>query len=226
VERVTSLVVDDVSRRFGRRWALAHVSIDIAEGDAWMLLGNNGSGKSTLLRCLATALRVHEGRIQLGGRDLWTDRHELRPAIAFLAHQTHLYDDLSARENLHVWARLGGLPSTGTDALIERVGLDPGRRDPVRVFSAGMRRRLALARLLLKTPRLVLLDEPFTALDPGGRELVVGVANTLRAAGATLVVATHLFEVTRRVCDQAVVLDAGKTTYVGPADGVTQQAYE
>jgi heme exporter protein A len=217
---VTSLVVDDVSRRFGRRWALAHVSVRITGGDAWMLLGNNGSGKSTLLRCLATALRVHEGHIRLDGRDVWADRHELRPTIGFLGHQTHLYDDLSGLENLHVWARLGGSRGEHAEELLERVGLDPGRRDPVRVFSAGMRRRLALARLLLKSPRLVLLDEPFTALDPGGRELVVDVVRTLRAAGATLVVATHLFEITRRVCEQAIVLDAGAATYVGPAEGV------
>src|SRR5688500_20051741 len=134
-----------------------------------MLLGHNGSGKSTLIRCLSTALRVHEGRIRFDGHDLWEDRAKLRSRIAVLGHQPALYDDLSASENLSVWAQLGGIQAD-VRGLLEQVGLDPDRRDPVRTFSAGMRRRVAIARMLLKQPELVLLDEPFTALDPGGRE--------------------------------------------------------
>ncbi len=218
----STLHVEDVSRRYGRRWALVHVALTIGAGESWMVLGNNGSGKSTLLRCLATALRVHEGRILFGDRDLWAHRFELRSEIAFLAHQTHLYDDLSAVENLRVWARLGGMDRSGTE-LLERVGLDPSRRDPVRTFSAGMRRRVALARVLLKTPRVVLLDEPFTALDPGGRQLVVEIVRDLSKAGASVVMATHLFAVSRQVCDRAVLLDAGRVTYAGWADGAPRE---
>ena len=219
----STLHVEDVSRRYGRRWALVHVALTLGAGESWMVLGNNGSGKSTLLRCLATALRVHEGRIRYGERDLWEHRFEVRSEIAFLAHQTHLYDDLSAIENLRVWAHLGGLDRSGAEALLDRVGLDPSRRDPVRTFSAGMRRRVALARVLLKTPKVVLLDEPFTALDPGGRALVVEIVRDLSRSGATVVMATHLFAVSRQVCDRAVLLDEGRVTYAGAADGAPRE---
>lgn len=211
--------IEDVSRRYGRRWALVHVDVEIRPGEAWMLLGHNGSGKSTLIGCLSTALRVHEGRITMGGRELWEHRQDLRGRIAVLGHKPHLYDDLSAAENLSVWAGLGG-QEADIPALLRRVGLDPERRDPVRTFSAGMRRRAALARMLLKKPDLVLLDEPFTALDPAGRELLVGVVRSLRDAGATVVMATHLPQAARAVCEHALILEQGRPIYTGSVDGL------
>ncbi len=179
-----------------------------------MLLGPNGSGKSTLIKCLSTALRTHHGRVLLNGQELWPNRAQLRRKIAVLGHQAHLYDDLSAMENLGVWARLGGY-TPDVPSLLAQVGLDPERRDPVRTFSAGMRRRLALARMLLKDPDLVLLDEPFTALDPAGRGLLMDVIRSLQAKGATLLMATHLPAVAADVCDHALMLEAGKVVYRG-----------
>lgn len=210
------LHVDDLSRRYGPRWALVHVSLKVEAGQGCMLVGPNGSGKSTLIKCLATALSPHRGRVLLGGTEVWPERARLRREIAYLGHQPHVYDDLSAVENLEVWARLGGY-TPDARALLDRVGLDPARRDPVRTFSAGMLRRIALARMLLKQPKLVLLDEPFTALDPPGRELMISVANELRATGAVLVMATHLPTVATRICDQAMALEAGRVVYDGPS---------
>lgn len=219
---MAKLEIDDVSRRYGRRWALIHVSLRIEAGEGWMLLGHNGSGKSTLIRCLSTALRIHEGRIRFDGMDLWDERAKLRSKIAVLGHQPSLYDDLSAAENLSVWAQLGGIRAD-VRGLLEQVGLDPDRRDPVRTFSAGMRRRVAIARTLLKKPEIVLLDEPFTALDPGGREWLIGVIRELRAGGATLVMATHLPQVARAVAEHAVILDAGKVAYRGTVDELPKE---
>ena len=206
--------LEGVARRFGPRWAVARVDLTLEPGASWMLTGANGSGKSTLLRCLATALRPHQGTLRYGGRDLWTHRREIRPEIAYLAHQLHLYDDLSQRDNLVVWARMGGLRAD-VDALLHRVGLDPTRRDPVRALSAGMKRRLALARVLLKAPRLLLLDEPFGALDPDGRQLVIEVVREIQDRGATLVLATHLPSSARHVCAEALVMEAGQITWRG-----------
>jgi len=211
------LHVDDLSRRYGRRWALIHVTVEVAAGQGCMLVGPNGSGKSTLIKCLATALSPHRGAVRLDGTDLWASRGELRRSIAYLGHQAHVYDDLSGAENLEVWARLGGY-TPDIPALLQRVGLDPERPDPVRTFSAGMRRRIALARMLLKSPKLVLLDEPFTALDPPGRELMLSVARQLKEQGAALVMATHLPSVASRVCERALALEAGRVTYDGPAE--------
>jgi heme exporter protein A len=213
------LHIDDLSRRYGRRWALIHVSTTLAAGQGCMLVGANGSGKSTLIKCLATALHPHQGRALLDGEDLWLQRARLRPKIAYLGHQAHVYGDLSATENLKVWADLGGY-TPDISQLLNRVGLDPTRHDAVRTFSAGMQRRIALARMLLKKPKLVLLDEPFTALDPTGRELMISVIAELKASGAAVLMATHHPAESAQVCERALALDAGKVKYDGPSDSL------
>ncbi len=209
------IVFDQCARRFGRRWALGGVSFSVKAGEGVMLTGHNGSGKSTLLRCLSTALKLHQGQIRIGGLDLWSNRYVLRPHMGFLSHAGYLYDDLSGADNLRVWARLGGF-SVDPYPLLERVGLPPKRLDPVRTYSAGMRRRLAVARLMLQKPKIILLDEPYTALDAEGRDLVTEVAASLRAEGATLLMATHLVEYARSVCDRHVQLLDGCLDGDGP----------
>lgn len=201
--------IEKLARRFGRRWALAGVSVSVPAGTAWMLTGPNGSGKSTMLRCIATAIKPHHGVIRLDGQDLWANRRTLRRQVGFLGHNLHVWDDLSPADNLDAWSRLGGQPFRSAE-LLQRVGLDPKRRDPVRTMSAGMKRRLALARLLLKAPRLALLDEPFGALDPQGRDLVIDVLGELRGNGSTVLLATHLPRVAARACSHAMVLEDGK----------------
>lgn len=185
-----------------------------------MLLGPNGSGKSTLLRCISTALTLQEGEIRLGGRNVWTDRSDLRRDIAMLAHASCLYDDLSATQNLDVWAKMGGFKAD-LGELLERVGLPADRPEPVRTFSAGMHRRLAFARVLLKRPRLVLLDEPFSSLDPDGRALFSELVLDIRKTGATVVIASHMPRDAAPLCDQAIVLEAGRKVWEGsPQDAI------
>jgi heme exporter protein A len=210
------LVVEELAVRFGPRWALAHVGLQVPDGGSLLLLGHNGSGKTTLLRCLATAIPYDHGRITLDGIDLWAGREALRPRIAMFGHATRLWDDLSARDNLATWAGLFGLRDD-LDARLARVGLaDTGDR-PARTFSAGMKRRLALAVVLLKRPRLALFDEPFTNLDADGRALVSTVIDEVRAQGALTVVCTHLPDLGARHCDDALVLDDGQVAWRGPA---------
>jgi len=208
---------EQVARRFGRRWALAGVSFSVKAGEGVMLTGPNGSGKSTLLRCLSTALKIHHGSIRVNGDELWSHRYPIRPLIGFLSHAGYLYDDLSGADNLRVWSKLGGI-SVDPYPLLERVGLPPKRLDPVRTYSAGMRRRLALARLMLQKPRLVLLDEPYTALDAEGRDLVTQIACDLRAEGATLLMATHLVDYAQAACDRHVSLLDGKLVGDAPLE--------
>ena len=193
---------------------MARVTLDVPPGGALMVTGANGSGKTTLLRCIATALKPHHGQIRLGEVDIWADRREARKRIALLSHASRLYEDLSAAENLRSWARMGGL-AVDVPAALARVGLPADRRDPVRTFSAGMKRRLALARALLKNPDVLLLDEPFAALDPDGRELVGRLVDEIRASGVTLVVATHLPGSALSFCDQAAHMDDGRVIWRG-----------
>ena len=173
-----------------------------------MLTGANGSGKTTLLRCIATALKPTQGTATWAGANLWKSRTALRPRLSLYSHASALYEDLSGPDNLRVWAGFGGYDANVESRLAE-VGLDV-RSEPVRAYSAGMRRRLALARALMKEPELLLLDEPFAALDPDGRQLVATLVHKRRSSGTTLIVATHLPEDAAAICDSRIHLEAGR----------------
>ena len=186
----------DVSKRYGARWALSRVTFSLPRGGALMLTGHNGSGKTTLLRMLATATFPSMGGLKVLGLDTRDARMELRRKVGLLSHVSYLYEDLTAAQNLTILSRLASLGATreAIDSLIERVGLKERRDHPVRQYSAGMRKRLAIARLLLKAPELALLDEPFGELDPKGILEMEALIRELAQKGSTLVLATHLIE--------------------------------
>jgi len=210
----TGLHVRDLSRRFGPRWVLARVHLRVDAGESLLLLGPNGSGKTTLLRCLAAALKPHHGEATFNGVPIWEGRRIHRRHAELLSHASRLYADLGAAQNLSVWAQMGGYEAD-VHALLQRVGLHEVGPRPVRTFSAGMKRRLALARALLKRPQLVLFDEPFSALDPQGRDLVGDILSELREGGSTLVLSTHHPALGARYAEQAVVLESGQVRWRG-----------
>ena len=218
----------DICRRYGRRWALAEVSFEIPEGALVMVAGRNGSGKSTLLRILATAIRADRGTVRILGLDAKGERERVRQSVALLGHRTHLYEPLSALENLAVAARFLGRDAQRKSLLarLEEVGLGDRGDDPLHAFSAGMRQRLAIAFVLQQEPRVVLLDEPYGHLDPPGFLLVDGLLLRLRRQGSTVVMATHLVNRGRNLCDGALLLDGGRLTYAGTAAGLPPSAEE
>lgn len=201
-------------RRFGRRWAFARVDLQVEAGTRLLVVGANGSGKTTLLRVLGTVLRPSQGTLRLFGTDPAQDPVGVRRRLAMLSHHSGLYEDLSARDNLGVIARLGGHGAHDAGALLRAVGLDD-RPDPIRAYSAGMRKRLQVATLLLQRPELVLLDEPFAALDPAG---VDAVGALLRGLGATLIITSHRIAKAARLCDRALLLADGLPRWTGPAE--------
>jgi heme exporter protein A len=205
------------ARRYGPRWALAGVTFAVPSGTVMMLAGRNGAGKSTLLRVLATAIRPDRGTVSIGGFDVVRQREDVRKLTALLAHQNYLYDSLTAFENLALVADHLGVTRARVTPLLDRVGLGSRGADTVATFSAGMRKRLSLARLLLQEPRVALLDEPYGALDPPGFDLVDAVIADLRRDGATVIMATHQWERAASQSDTAVVLDQGRVTWQGPA---------
>jgi heme exporter protein A len=215
-----TITANALARRYGRRWALAGVTFDVAAGSVMMVAGRNGAGKTTLLRVLATAIRPDRGTVAVGGFDVVREREDVRKLTALLAHQNYLYDSLTARENLDVVADHLGTSRSRVLPLLERVGLGGRRDDVVATFSAGMRKRLSFARVLLQEPRVVLLDEPYGALDPPGFELVDSVIAELRGGGATILMATHQWERASRLCDTAMVLEQGAVKWQGRASDV------
>lgn len=206
-------------RRYGRRWALIDVSFRVQRGTALMVAGRNGSGKSTLFRVLATAIRADRGTARIEGKDVCAERQDVRHLIGLLSHQAYLYDSLTALENLQVVARFLGA-ATGRRALLallEEVGLADRADDPPATFSAGMRKRLSLARVLLKGAPVILLDEPYAQLDPPGFRLVDRLLGRLRERGATVLIATHLLERAAELCEQGILLEQGRLAWSGPA---------
>ncbi len=212
-----ALVCEDLSRRFGQRWAFARVSLRLDAGERLLLVGGNGSGKTTLLRVLSTLLRPSHGSMSLFGQDPTRDVAGVRRRVALLSHHAGLYEDLDARGNLRVLGRLGGWPVDGLDGLIRRVGLDPARTDPLRAYSAGMRKRLQLAAMLQQEPELVLLDEPFAALDPRGCD---DVARIISELPGTVIVASHQLRRAATICDRALLLGDGVPRWRGAAQEV------
>lgn len=201
--------VQDIGRRFGRRWALAGVSFQLPRGAVLMLAGHNGSGKTTLLRVLSTLLRPDLGRASVAGFDVVRQRDALRPKIALLSHDSYLYESLTAKENLELVGRFAG-SLDHVPELLARVNLADRANDAVSTFSAGMRKRLSFARVLLQRPEIVFLDEPYGQLDPEGFTLVDEVIADLKHRGATIVVATHQVEHVVNYADEKLTLAAGR----------------
>lgn len=207
-----ALALHDVSKRYGRHWALARLTYALPAGRSLLLTGHNGSGKTTLLRLVATALSPTAGRVEVLGRNAVDDRDAVRREVALLSHASFVYEDLTAHQNLVVLARLLGIgaPADAANALLTRVGLTRRTESPVRQFSAGMRKRLAIARLLLKAPALALLDEPFGELDPQGIQDMEAIIGELKGSGVTVVLATHLIDQGMALCEERLHLQEGR----------------
>ena len=208
----------DVSRHFGRRRALSHISLTLRSGEIVGLLGPNGAGKSTLITTLATLAAPTSGEVRYGNQPARALGAALRSRIGLLAHELHLYPELSARQNLTFFAELYGLDPRGrVDAALASAGLLDRADDPVSGFSRGMRQRLALERALLHQPRLVLFDEPFTGLDDRAAALVSDRLRRLAAEGAIVVLATHDLDLADGLVTRAALIRDGRLLSDEPA---------
>ncbi|HEY0303877.1 MAG TPA: heme ABC exporter ATP-binding protein CcmA [Longimicrobiales bacterium] len=201
------LAVDlqNIARRFARRWVLRGASLQVQPGEIVAMLGRNGSGKTTLLRVMATTLRPTRGTGTIYGKQLVKEADEVRECVGMLGHYAGIYDDLTASENLRFATRMSGMHVSReliADAL-HQVGLADEEKQRVRGFSAGMRRRLALARLILRPPRLMLLDEPYAAFDQHGIDFVNAFVRRIASEGGAAIIVTHdparVAEVTQRM---------------------------
>lgn len=217
----TRLTLSEVSRSFGRRRALTRVSLTCEAGQIMGLLGPNGAGKSTLIAIVSTLLAPSAGKVLYGEHDARSAGAILRGRIGLLAHDLHLYPELTAGENLEFFARLYGVadPRDRVGSALERAGLAERRDDIVTGFSRGMRQRLALERALLHEPRLVLLDEPFTGLDDAATRALVERLRDLKRQGCILLVATHDLETVEGLLDRVAVLRGGRLVEIGELGG-------
>lgn len=206
-----------ISRRYGRRWALREVNLSVARGTSIALLGANGSGKTTLLKAVAGLLQPHAGEIHLDGQAIDAVS---RKKIGFLSHEPYLYAPLTLRENLNFFGKLFGLGRGEISARIESLAaslrLTERMDDPIRSLSQGLRQRAALSRALFHDPEILLLDEPFSGLDPlavGRFEEVLGEVSD----GRVVIMTLHDTARARKLAKEIAVLSGGRLALRGEA---------
>jgi ABC-type multidrug transport system ATPase subunit len=201
-----------LTRVFGTQPAIVGVDLKLERGSVVLLRGPNGAGKSTLLRVIATALTPTYGGGSALGFDLVRERDEVRRRTELLGHDTRLYEDLTAIENLRFACALYGADAWRIPEVLERVGLAAVGGERVASFSHGMRQRVALARGLLRGPELLLLDEPYAGLDAGAKQTVDEVVLAARTAGNTVVLATHE-QVREGLVTATVLMESGRVVH-------------
>ena len=210
-----ALAVEGVWKFYGDYPALRDIRFDVEPGQCVALLGRNGAGKTTLLRILAGLSRCSKGAVKVFEKD--TLDRAARSSIGIIGHGIGIYDELSALENLKLFAGLYGLEHPDRSALewLERTGLDRVKDGLVREFSRGMRQRLAVARAFLHRPRLMLLDEPFTALDDRAIALLQSLLKESLSTGSTVVMSTHQLREALELATNVVLINRGKLAHIG-----------
>jgi len=202
---MNALEIADVWKYYGDFPALREVKLNVAPGSTLALLGRNGAGKTTLLRIVAGLSRPSRGSIKLQG------------SIGLLGHGIALYDELTAFENLTLFGRLYGLPDPRKRAeeMLERVGLGRVRDGLAREFSRGMRQRLAVGRAFLHDPEVLLLDEPFTALDDRAIAVLQSMIQDMRDRGRTIIMSTHQLREALELASHVALLQRGQIVHMG-----------
>lgn len=206
-----AISINHVSKAYGHYEVLHDITLTIPRGECFVLFGANGSGKTTLLKILATLQRPNSGKIQIFGYDGLKEKESIREIMIFLAHGSYLYEDLNANENLKFWLALRGLSPTDREikAALDRVAIGEFFDMKVRSFSAGMKKRLALARTMLARPSILLLDEPFTGLDGSGTEIMKDYIRETTARNGAVLLSTHDYDKIRDIANQSGILQQG-----------------
>jgi ABC-2 type transport system ATP-binding protein len=216
--------VAGVAHHYGSRCALAGIDLEVAEGELFALLGPNGSGKSTLFRLISTLAPVQQGTIAVAGHDAVADRRAVRALLGVVFQSPALDRKLTVRENLRFHGPLVGITGVplrrAIDALLERFNLADRADDRVEQLSGGMRRRVELAKGLLHRPRVLLLDEPSTGLDPAARaEFWQLLVDLRRREGTTVLLTTHLLDEANQV-DRLAIMDQGRIVALDAPDAL------
>ena len=203
-----------IRKHFGRREVLSGLDLSIGDGQIVALMGPNGAGKTTLLRIMATLMEPSSGDVLLGGKSVFEDPVVARRSIGVIGHSTYTYDDLTALENLRFFWSMNGLQRNSFDTaakdILRRVGLSHRMNDRASVFSKGMRQRLAIARAIIHSPKVLLLDEPFSSLDQKGIDVLTQILREERDRGCSVLVITHDVQRVAGLADRADILLKGR----------------
>lgn len=217
-----------LAREYGPVLAVSDVDLALGEGEFLVIFGPNGAGKSSLLGMLGGALRPTRGTVSIRGEPLDFSDGAWRRRVGVLSHKGFLYAHLTAEENLRFYGRLFGLPDLDTriPERLDRVGLTDRAHFEVRQLSHGMRQRLSLARALLHDPDVVLLDEPYTGLDPSAAAVLRGVLRELRDGRRTVVMVTHNLSEGLELATRVAIQVSGKLAWEGSTAQLERDGFE
>ncbi|MGH2534232.1 MAG: ABC transporter ATP-binding protein [Thermomicrobiales bacterium] len=206
----TMIEVRDLKKHYGAVRAVDGVTFTVPTGEIFGLLGHNGAGKTTTIRMLTGRTRPTEGEAFVAGIDVTKDRDQVKPLINLVFEDQNLYERLSGRENLTVFADLYGVPHSRADELLEQVGLLDAAKRKVKTYSSGMKQRLLVARALINGPRVLFLDEPTRGLDPTSARDLRELIARLSAAGTTVFLTTHYMEEADELCHRVAFISSGR----------------
>ncbi len=226
--KICMVEIRNLKKSYTLKPVLRGINLDVQQGERVALLGANGAGKTTLLRILACLTRPGMGTVSILGLDSVQQAQQVRALIGFVAHQPYLYPELTALENLLFFARMYAVKQ-GREravALLQRVGLERRMHERVGTFSRGQVQRLAWARALLHSPRLLLLDEPDTGLDQQGHELVNALLTEHTERGGSVLFTTHQLERVLPLAERVVILSAGRIVFTGETANVDLDALQ
>lgn len=215
-----------LTKAFGTRKAVDNVSFALPKGAFLSIFGSNGAGKTTLLNMLSTLSRPSSGTLSIAGFDAKEHSEDIRERIGYISHFSMLYPDLTAEENLMFYSRLYGVdePQIRVDNLLEAVGLAHRKFDVVRTFSRGMIQRVSIARALVHDPEIVLLDEPYSGLDPHAVDIFDELIGKVRSH-RTFVMVSHDLAKGFEMCTHALVMARGRVVSFSKRDDLSFDAF-
>ena len=218
--------VHNLTKKFGNKTVFTDINFSVKNGDFLTIVGPNGAGKTTLLKIMATLVKATEGTVEIEGFDIKQSPEKVRGIIGVISHNTYLYSELTAVENLKFFGKMYAVPEIDTrlDDALEQTGLEHRKDDRVGTFSRGMKQRLSIARAILHKPAVLLLDEPYTGLDQQASASLESVLNSLTGSGITTIMISHDLKRSLALSDQVMILASGTVRYHAPASKIADVA--
>ncbi len=225
-DRKSALQIQNVTKTFGKKTAVDNVSFDLFPGEVFGFLGPNGAGKTTIIKMVMGFFRPDEGTIIINGYNRRTHYEAAMSSIGGIVENPEMYNTLSARMNLKMYARLHkGVTKERIDEVIELVGLTERANDPIKKYSLGMKQRIGLAQAMLHHPKVLILDEPTNGLDPAGIHQLRDILKHLaHEEGVAVMVSSHLLSEMQLMCDRIGIISHGKLLQICSIDDLMNQA--
>lgn len=226
---MSNISVKNVTKRFNDKLVLDNISFDIKEGDIFGLIGPNGAGKSTLINIMTGLLKANSGEVEIGGHSISKDPIKAKELIGLVPQELAIIEQLSAYDNLEYFGAFYGLGGkilkTRINEALELTGLVDRRKEPVKKFSGGMKRRLNLAVAIMHSPRILIMDEPTVGVDPQSRNCIFEyVRNINRENGTTILYTSHYMEEVESLCNNIFILDLGQEIASGSKASIKSMA--